>query len=344
MAQDEISFTREVDMPAETVALDHLIEFIPPAILALARRNHQKALPSIAKNGKMTEAVEDAARRIPTHHRLIVGDGRHLDAITDESVHLAVTSPPYWTLKTYPKRSGQLGLIEDYQEFLSALDDVWRQVFRVLAPGGRLVVVVGDVCLPRRRFGRHVVVPLHASIQERCRAIGFDNLAPIFWYKITNVSLEVENGSRFLGKPYEPNAIIKNDVEYILFQRKPGGYRKPSLAARILSVIPEQKQREWFQQVWTLTGASTREHPAPFPVQLAERLVRMFSFVGDTALDPFMGTGTVNIAASRWGRNSIGIDIEPHYVKIARARLEKGQALFPQVTVEAVHENRRVYS
>lgn len=343
MAEDEVFLTRETDMAVENMTLDHLTDFVPPAILALARKNHQKALPSIARNGKMTQAIEDAVRPVPTHHRLIVGDSRDMAAIPDESVHLVVTSPPYWTLKSYPKRSGQLGLIEDYQEFLSALDDVWRQVLRVLVPGGRLVVVVGDVCLPRRRFGRHLVVPLHASIQERCRAIGFDNLAPIFWYKISNVSLEVENGSRFLGKPYEPNAIIKNDVEYILFQRKPGGYRKPSLAARILSVIPEERQREWFQQVWTLTGASTREHPAPFPLHLAERLIRMFSFVGDTVLDPFMGTGTVNLAASRWGRNSIGIDIEPHYMEIARTRLEKGQALFPQVTVEVSQENRRVY-
>ncbi len=323
---------------------DHLTDFVPPAILGLARKNHQTALPAIARNPKMTEVIEEAVRQIPTHHHLFVGDSRYTDGIPDKSVHLVVTSPPYWTLKSYPKQSGQLGLIEDYQKFLLELDNVWRQVFRVLVPGGRLVVVVGDVCLPRRRFGRHVVVPLHASIQERCRAIGFDNLAPIFWYKISNASYEVENGSRFLGKPYEPNAIIKNDVEYILFQRKPGGYRKPSLAARVLSVIPEEKQRGWFQQVWTLTGASTREHPAPFPLQLAERLVRMFSFAGDTVLDPFMGTGTVNLAAARWGRHSIGIDIEPHYVDIARTRLEKGQALFPQVTVEVAHENRRVYS
>jgi modification methylase len=344
VAEDEVILTRDMNMPVENLTQDHLIDFIPPTIFALARKNHQKALPAIARNGKMTQTIEDAVRQIPTHHRLIIGDSRDINAVHDESVHLIVTSPPYWTLKNYPRRQGQLGLVEDYQEFLSALSDVWRQALRVLVPGGRLVVVVGDVCLPRRRFGRHVVVPLHASIQEHCRAIGLDNLAPIVWYKISNASLEVENGSRFLGKPYEPNAIIKNDIEYILFQRKPGGYRKPSLAARVLSVIPEEKQRDWFQQVWTLTGASTREHPAPFPLQLAERLIRMFSFVGDTVLDPFMGTGTVNLAAARWGRHSIGIDVEPHYVKMAQARMEKGQSLFPQVTVEVIQENRRVYS
>lgn len=154
-----------------------------------------------------------------------------------------------------------------------------------------------------------------------CRRVGFDNLAPIIWYKIANMRLEVENGSRFLGKPYEPNGIVKNDIEYMLFQRKPGGYRKPSLYARLLSVISEVDQREWFQQIWTLRGASTRSHPAPFPVALAERLVRMFSFVGDTVLDPFMGTGTTSFAASLWGRHSIGFEIEPKYFEQARRRL-----------------------
>jgi DNA modification methylase len=241
--------------------------------------------------------------------------------IPDGSVHLAVTSPPYWTLKDYPEREGQLGRIAEYEAFLDELDQVWRDVFRVLVPGGRLVIVVGDVCLPRRRFGRHAVVPLHASIQEHCRAIGFDNLAPIIWHKISNAVFEVETGSQFLGKPYEPNAIIKNDVEYILFQRKPGGYRKPSLAARLLSVIPETCHREWFQQIWTIGGASTRRHPAPFPLALAERLVRMFSFVGDTVLDPFAGTGTTNVAAARWGRHSIGYEIEPDYFDMACSRV-----------------------
>ena len=119
-----------------------------------------------------------------------------------------------------------------------------------------------------------------------------DNLAPIIWHKIANAVYEVENGSSFLGKPYEPNAVIKNDIEYILMQRKPGGYRAPSVATRVLSVIPEDSHREWFQQIWTgLPGASTKHHPAPYPIELAERLIRMFSFVGDTVLDPFMGTG-----------------------------------------------------
>ena len=186
-----------------------------------------------------------------------------------------------------------------------------------------LVIVVGDVCLSRRKFGRHVVFPLHASIQERCRALGYDNLAPIIWHKIANASLEVANGTSFLGKPYEPNSVIRNDIEYILFQRKPGGYRKPTLAARVMSIIPQHLHRQYFQQIWTFGGASTAKHPAPYPRKLAERLIRMFSFVGDTILDPFVGTGTSSVAAAVMARNSIGIEVEPSYFKMALSALEE---------------------
>jgi DNA modification methylase len=190
--------------------------------------------------------------------------------------------------------------------------------------GGRLVCVVGDVCLSRRKNeGRHTVVPLHATIQEHCRKIGFDNLSPIIWHKIANAAYEVENGGGFLGKPYEPNAVIKNDVEFILMQRKPGGYRTPQDSARILSVISAKDYQKWFQQIWHgVTGASTKDHPAPYPVELAERLIRMFSFVGDTVLDPFMGTGTTALAASKWGRNSINFEIDANYLSFAAKRLE----------------------
>ena len=266
-----------------------LDEFVPATFRAFVRSGgkQQDFIPSLAKDMSRIKEIEEAIKRIPTHHLLFLRDSRRMEIIEDETVHLIVTSPPYWTLKEYPELPGQLGRIQDYEEFLDALDEVWRHCFRVLVPGGRLVIVVGDVCLARRRFGRHAVVPLHASIQERCRKLGFDNLAPIIWYKIANVLLEVNNGSRFLGKPYEPNAIIKNDVEYILIQRKPGGYRKPGPAARLLSVIPEKLHREWFQQIWRIPGTSTRKHPAPFPLALAERLVRMFSFVGDVVLSQY---------------------------------------------------------
>lgn len=297
---------------------------VPLDLLTAAARDPQRAIPGIAKDPHAVQAIERAIRSIPTAHDLVLGDSRKMSDVPDSSIHLVVTSPPYWTLKRYEDNADQLGHVADYEQFLTELDKVWEHVFRVLVPGGRLIIVVGDVNVSRRRFGRHVVFPLHASIQEHCRLLGFDNLAPIIWYKISNAKFEVEGGSGFLGKPYEPNAVIKNDCEYILFQRKPGGYRQPSLAARILSVIPEDKHKEWFQQIWTLTGASTRRHPAPYPLELAERLIRMFSFVDDTVLDPFLGTGTTSVAARRWGRHSYGYEVEEQYLDIARDRLYAG--------------------
>ena len=260
-----------------------------------------------------------------TVHRLIHGDSRDLSFLGDASVHLALTSPPYWNLKRYNENPDQLGHIEDYEAFLSELEKVWRHVYRTLVPGGRLVCVVGDVCVARRDFGRHLVFPLHADICVICRHIGFDNLNPIIWHKIANASYEVKNGSKFLGKPYEPNAIIKNDIEFILMQRKPGGYRKPTSAQRESSRIGKDEFRRWFQQIWNITGASTKQHPAPFPLELATRLVRMFSFTGDTVLDPFSGSGTTMVAALRTGRNSIGVEIDAEYCRMT-ARYLKAEA------------------
>ena len=259
---------------------------------------------------------------INTVHKLINGDARDLSFIPDESVHLIVTSPPYWNLKKYNENPNQMGHIQDYESFLAELRKVWMHVFRVLVPGGRMVCVVGDVCVARRRFGRHLVFPLHADICVMCRQIGFDNLNPIIWYKIANASYEVQNGSKFLGKPYEPNAIVKNDMEFILMQRKPGGYRKPSDSQRQASKISKDEFNQWFQQIWNIPGASTKQHPAPFPMELATRLVRMFSFTGDTVLDPFCGSGTTMIAALRTGRNSIGVEIEPEYCRMAARYLK----------------------
>lgn len=300
--------------------------------------NPQTALPQLAKDASLMAEIERGVRRVPTKHRIVKRDARETWPVSADSVHLVLTSPPYWTLKQYRKEDGQLGYIEDYKQFHSELDKVWRKCYRALIPGGRLVCVVGDVCLSRRKNGgRHTVIPLHATIQEHCRKIGFDNLAPIIWYKIANAVYEAEgNGAGFLGKPYEPGAVIKNDIEYILMLRKPGGYRTPSLPERILSAISYDNYQKWFQQIWNgVGGASTRQHPAPYPIELAERLIRMFSFVGDIIVDPFSGTATTSVAASRCGRNSIGIDIDPHYSAIGASRLHSESTdLNSTVTIE----------
>lgn len=317
-----------------------LSRFLPGELAELAVT--QQLIPSIAKDPELIRKIEQAAQQVPTHHALHHADARRMEFLAPEAVQLVVTSPPYWTLKEYDEVNGQLGYVEDYEAFLAELDKVWKTCFDALVPGGRLICVVGDVCLSRRQnAGVHEVVPLHASIQERCRRIGFTNLSPIIWHKIANAVFESKgNGGGFLGKPYEPNAVVKNDIEFILMLRKPGGYRAPSAAERLLSVIPESLHRTWFQQIWTgLTGASTRQHPAPYPLELAERLVRMFSFVGDTVLDPFAGTGTTAVAAAKWGRNSIGVEISREYAEMAHSRFERDvKGLFASAEFNRVSE------
>ena len=272
-----------------------------------------------------------------TEHILYHADARDLKFIKDKSVHLVLTSPPYFNLKEYRKGQNQLGVIEDYQQFIDELEKVWKECFRILVPGGRIVCVVGDVCLSRRKYGRHAVMPLHSDIAEKKKKIGFDNLNPILWHKISNASYEANTNSSILGKPYEPKANIKNDVEYILMERKPGGYRKPTEKQREESRMDKEDFKNWFSQIWEMPGASTRNgHPAPFPLELATRLVKMFSFVGDVVLDPFSGSGTTMLAAINTNRNSIGIETEEYYCRSTIQRLEDNRNLFSMYEVSYV--------
>lgn len=306
----------------------NLREFIPESCEELLSKSSvelRTAIPELARDkGRMGE-IEKAVKSLPSSHELYQADSRDLSMIDDESVHLVVTSPPYFNLKDYGEATtGQLGEIDEYEEFNDMVDQVWEQCYRKLVPGGRLCVVVGDVLRSRSEHGRHRVLPLHATIQEHATNIGFDNLAPIIWHKIGNASLEAGGNARFLGKPYEPGAVIKNDIEYILLFRKPGGYRSPSVEEKILSVIEADEHQKFFRQIWSdITGEQQAEHPAPYPIKLADRLIRMFSFVGDTVLDPFAGTGTTGVSASRVGRNSTNIEIEPKYVDIAEKQLKQ---------------------
>jgi len=315
------------------------------AVLApfVADGNLDDVIPTIARDRQAIQRIESLVRALETAHELIQGDARAATALDSNSVHLVVTSPPYWTLKRYNDHEDQMGHLPDYDGFISGLDEVWRNCFRALVPGGRLIINVGDVCLSRRKNnGRHTVVPLHATIQEHCKDIGFDNLAPIIWHKIANAQYEVSGSGGFLGKPYEPNAVIKNDIEFVLMQRKPGGYRSPTARERLLSIISAENYQTWFRQIWSdLRGTSSAGHPAPYPLEFAERLIRMFSFVGDTVLDPFMGTGTTNLACARWGRNSIGVEVDPAYFELARKRVAShGADLYLSSTLTTrVHQN-----
>ncbi|HXZ87844.1 MAG TPA: site-specific DNA-methyltransferase, partial [Candidatus Binataceae bacterium] len=194
-------------------------------------------------------AANERFREVPwpapfdrTRHEVRLGDARDLSFLLSESVDLVVTSPPYWTLKEYPTSRGQLGSIEDYEEFLENLDKVWKECERVLVPGGRICCVVGDVCLRRREAGRHYVMPLHADIQVRARRLQLDVLTPIIWHKIANGVTETQgNGAGFYGKPYQPGAIVKNDIEYILFLRKGAEYRSVKPLQKVLSILTKDE-------------------------------------------------------------------------------------------------------
>jgi modification methylase len=291
---------------------------------------------------------DDRARVVTgtTRHLLAQGDARDLGWIPDESIHVVVTSPPYGLLKQYSQVPGQLGNGEDptsveaYLSFLDELDRSWSECARVLVPGGRICCVVGDICLSRRAAGRHHVLPLAADIQVRARNVGLDNLTPIRWIKVANLKLEASASSWYLGKPNLPNGIVKNDVETIVMMRKPG-YRKPTSDMETASRIETGDYRRLFAPVWDdIPGEQSRRyrHPAPYPEALSSRLIRMYSFVEDTVLDPFVGSGTTIVSAMNTGRNSIGVEIVPEYVSTAAKRVLAAAPDTATVVVEGDEE------
>lgn len=269
-------------------------------------------------------AASHSEKRIFGSTTLLVGDARSMN-LPASSVHLVVTSPPYFNIKDYAGgNEKQLGSIMYFNEFVAEMAKVISECFRVLVPGGRLCLNVGDICLSRKVHGRHRVLPLHAYLEVAMQEAGFDLLAPIIWAKIGNASREAGGAGGFLGKPYEPNAVIKNDIEYILIAKKPGPYRSPSEQQRLSSMIGKDEFKDLFRQVWTFPGTSTKTgHPAPFPEELPRRLVTMYSFAGDVVLDPFMGSGTTALAACKLGRQAIGIDCVERFVDMAATRLVK---------------------
>jgi DNA modification methylase len=328
-------------MPDTSNLQDHIPESCHE-LLEKSSIELRSAIPELARDKKRMGEIERAVESVRSHHEIYQSNSRDLDIINNESVHLAVTSPPYFNIKNYANVSeGQLGDVDDYQKFNELLYNVWEELYKKLVPGGRLCVVVGDILQSRSEHGRHQVLPLHATIQKHATEAGFDNLAPIIWYKIGNASLEAGGNARFLGKPYEPGAVIKNDIEYILLFRKPGKYRSPSVEKKILSAIEADEHQKFFRQIWDdITGEQQHEHPAPYPVKLARRLIRMFSFVDDTVIDPFAGTGTTAVAASRIGRHSINVEIEADYVNIAEERLKNEQGTLSNYESLSVEVNR----
>ena len=220
-----------------------------------------------------------------------------------------------------------------YEKFLDELDNIWAECLRILVSGGRVACVVGDVCISRRKGGRHHVLPLSADLQVRARKLGFDNLTPIRWQKVSNINLEASRSSHFPGQAEPTEWRSEERPRAHTAFRKPGGYRKPTAEMERRSFIPTDEYAKWFSPVWTdVTGQLRRDHPAPYPIEIPRRLIRMCSFAGDTVVDPW-AAGTTALAAAETGRNSITVEVEPQYVGLIEQRLAKPGALVADVHI-----------
>lgn len=262
---------------------------------------------------------------------VLQGDARQMNVIPDRSVHLALTVPPEWPAPAGAGATAGFTRGLDYSGYLAKLSAVLGEVFRVLVPGGRLVCLTTDIWLSRHRHGHHQIIPFTADCSALCRRIGFDYLVPIIWYR----RQRRRRVPAFLGNPYDPNGGFPIDATVIQMQRKPGGFRKPTRRQRQLSRIDRVSYKRWFQQVWHVEPESDSEAAEALTLQIAERLIRMFSYWGDTVLDPFCGSGTSLVAALRCERSGLGIEPDSDACRIAVNRVhEASNPLFNQVGLD----------
>lgn len=246
-----------------------------------------------------------------TNHNIIIGDSRQMDYLKDGSVQLAITSPPYWQLKDYGTEN-QIGYHEDYETYINNLNLVWKECYRVLEDGCRLCVNIGDQFARAVYYGRYKVIPIRTEIIKFCEAIGFDYMGAIIWQKRTTTN--TTGGASLMGSyPYPRNGILSIDYEFILLFKKLGTPSKPTKENKLASELTIEEWKEYFQGHWNFAGAKQDDHIAMFPEELPYRLIKMFSFVGDTVLDPFLGSGTTSLTAKKLNRNSVGYEINPEF-------------------------------
>lgn len=260
------------------------------------------------------------------YHKVVIGDSRRMLEVQDESVHLIITSPPYWQLKDYgPKQ--QIGFNDSYEKYINNLNLVWNQCHRVLHKGCRLCINIGDQFARAVYYGRYKIIPIRTEIIKFCEAAGFDYMGAIIWQKVTTCN--TTGGATVMGSfPYPRNGIIKLDYEFILIFKKLG--KPPTVPKQIKekSKLSHDEWNEYFYGHWNFSGEKQDKHLAPFPEELPKRLIKMFSFVGDIILDPFLGSGTTSVAALKLSRNSIGYEINEEYLPTIEKRLAKNTDIF----------------
>jgi site-specific DNA-methyltransferase (adenine-specific) len=254
-----------------------------------------------------------------TWHKIIIGDSRHMNEVEDKSIHLVVTSPPYWQLKDYGVE-GQIGFNDSYKDYIDNLNKVWMECYRVLHPGCRLCINIGDQFARAIFYGRYKVIPIRTEIIKYCESIGFDYMGAIIWQKVT--TCQTTGGATVMGSyPYPRGGIIKIDYEFILIFKKLGIDPKVSVEVKEKSKLTKEEWNEFFNGHWNFTGEKQDGHIAMFPFELPRRLIKMFSFYGDTILDPFLGSGTTSKAALDLNRNSVGYEISKDYLEIINSKI-----------------------
>ena len=253
--------------------------------------------------------------------KIIVGDSRKMFEVADGSIDLVITSPPYWQIKNYGSK-GQIGFGQGLHDYLKDLYRVWAECLRVLKPGRRLCINIGDQFARSAVYGRYKIIPLHAECISQCEQMGFDFMGSIIWQKKT--TMNTTGGAVIMGSfPYPPNGMIEIDYEHILIFKKPGEGPKPSAHIKQGSVMSKEEWKEYFSGHWRFGGAKQIAHQAMFPEELPARLIRMFSFCGDTVLDPFLGSGTTVRAALALGRNGVGYEIDRAMLLVIKEKLGK---------------------
>jgi len=270
-----------------------------------------------------------------TKHTIINGDSRQMSELKDESVHLIATSPPYWQLKDYGSEN-QIGFHDDYETYINHLNLTWQECFRVLHKGCRLCINIGDQFARSTYYGRYKIIPIHAEIIKFCEMIGFDFMGQIIWQKVT--TMNTSGGASIMGSyPNPRNGIVKLDFEYVLLFKKQGNAPKPTKEQKENSAMTNEEWNTYFNGHWYFPGARQDKHLAMFPEELPHRLIKMFSFPGETVLDPFMGSGTTALAARNLNRNSIGYEINPDFIPIIKEKIGIDDA-FMKVETEIIKQ------